>query len=343
MELPLTHIAKLVGGRVRGDVDKPIRGVAPFEVAAADQITFADGAKFIKRLKETGAGAVIVPNHVDSDDMTLIQVNNPKVAFIAVVKLFHPPSISYKGISEQAVIGEGFAAGVDAAVAPLVYIGKNVHIGDRTVIHPAAVIGDEVSIGSDVTIHPNVSILDRCRIGDRVTIHAGSVIGSDGYGFAPDGESYAKIPHLGIVQIDDDVEIGAANAIDRGSFGKTWIMKGVKTDNLVHIAHNVTVGENTLIVAQVGIAGSATIGRHVILAGQVGISGHLTIGDNSVVGPKTGVAKSVEPGEIVSGSLTSMPHRQWLRMQRIIPELPELNKRIAGLERELKRLTKAKE
>lgn len=340
MEFTLNRIAERVGGLVRGDGNITIRGVAPFEVAADDQVTFADGAKFIKRIKETRAGAVIVPKHVAVDGLSLLQVDNPKVAFIKVVELFHPATAPFRGISERAVIGEGFDAGAEAAVAPMVYIGRNVSIGNRTIVHPGVVIGDGVRIGSDTVVHSNVSILERCRIGDRVTIHAGTVIGSDGYGFAPDGEAYVKIPHLGIVQIDDDVEIGAVNAIDRGTFGKTWIKRGVKTDNLVQIAHNVTVGENTLIVAQVGIAGSASIGRHVILAGQAGISGHLTVGDNSIVGPMTGVGKPVAPGEIVSGGLPHLPHRQWLRMQRVIPELPELKKRLVVLEKEIQRLAK---
>jgi len=339
MELPLNRIAEHVGGRIRGDENKSIHGVAPFETAAADQITFADGAKFIKRLGETDAGAVIVPNHVEIDGPPLIQVNNPKVAFIRVIELFHPVSIPYEGISNRAVIGEGFISGENTVIAPMVCIGSNVCIGDRTVIHPGVVLGDKVTIGSDVVIHPNVSILARCRIADRVTIHAGTVVGSDGYGFAPEGETHVKIPHLGIVQIDDDVEIGAVNTIDRGSFGKTWIQKGVKTDNLVHIAHNVTVGENTLIVAQVGIAGSTTIGRHVILAAKAGIAGHLTIGDNSIVGPMTGIGQSVEPGQILSGGLPGIPHRQWLRMQRVIPDLPEIKKRLVALEKKIKRLT----
>lgn len=343
MELPLTRIAEHIDGHIQGDGNKIICDVAPFETAASDQITFADGAKFIKRLRETSAGAVIVPTHVESDGLTLIQVDNPKVAFIRVIELFHPMVLPFKGISKRAIIGQGLVIGDNTAIAPMVYIGNNVHIGDRTVIHPGVVLGDEVSIGSDVVLHSNVSILARCRIGNRVTIHAGTVVGSDGYGFAPDGETYVKIPHLGIVQIDNDVEIGAVNTIDRGSFGKTWIQKGVKTDNLVHIAHNVTVGENTLIVAQVGIAGSTSIGRHVILAGQAGIAGHLNIGDNSIVGPMTGIGKSVEPGQILSGGLTPLPHRRWLRMQRVIPELPELKKRLAVLEKEIKRMAEQDE
>lgn len=176
-------------------------------------------------------------------------------------------------------------------------------------------------------------------LGNRVIIHAGSVIGSDGFGFAPDGEMYVKIPHSGMVQIDDDVEIGAGNAIDRATFGRTWIRQGVKTDNLVHIAHNVTVGENTIIVAQVGIAGSTTVGRHVILAGQAGISGHLDIGDNAVVGPQAGIVKSIKPGETVSGT-PGMPHKLWLRAQSIVAGLPGMRKKIAELEKRLAVLEK---
>lgn len=334
MEITLKRLAEHVGGRVAGSGEQIIRGAAVFESAVSDQITFADGPKFIKRLKETGAGAVIVPREVEAQGVNLLQVVNPKAAFARVVAFLHPASVPFAGISDRAVIGAGFSAGESAAVAPLVYIGDNVRIGRRVTLYPGVVLGNEVVIGDDVCVHPNVSILERCRIGSRVIIHAGTVIGSDGYGFAPEGEAYVKIPHLGIVQIEDDVEIGAVNTIDRGTFGKTWIKKGVKTDNLVHIAHNVTVGENTLIVAQVGIAGSTSIGRHVILAGGAGISGHLTIGDNAVIGPMAGIAKSVEPGQLQSGA-PGMPHRQWLRVHNVLPELPELKKKLAALEKQV--------
>jgi UDP-3-O-[3-hydroxymyristoyl] glucosamine N-acyltransferase len=193
-------------------------------------------------------------------------------------------------------------------------------------------------VGDDVVIYPNVTILERCIIGNRVIIHAGTVIGSDGFGFAPDGNCYHKIPHTGIVQIDDDVEIGANNTIDRATFGKTHIGRGVKTDNLVQIAHNVRVGENTVLVAQVGISGSVTIGKNAVLAGQAGVAGHLTIGDGATVGPQTGVVKPVPDGQIVSSGIPQMPHKIWLRVQRLIPKLPEFSKRLSGLEKRFKRL-----
>lgn len=174
-------------------------------------------------------------------------------------------------------------------------------------------------------------------MGNRVIINAGSVIGSDGYGFAPEGRAYRKIPHTGIVQIDDDVEIGALNAIDRATNGRTWIKRGVKTDNLVHVAHNVEVGEDTLLVAQVGIAGSSTVGNHVIIAGKAGISGHITVGDNTIVGPSAGVVKSIGEGEVVSGT-PAMPHKLWLRLMAIMPKLPELKRTVSKLEKRVNRL-----
>jgi UDP-3-O-[3-hydroxymyristoyl] glucosamine N-acyltransferase len=174
-----------------------------------------------------------------------------------------------------------------------------------------------------------------------VIIHAGTVIGSDGFGFAPDGKKYYKIPHIGRVQIDDDVEIGAGNTIDRATFGKTWIKSGVKTDNLVHIAHNVTVGENSILVAQVGISGSVTIGKNAILAGQAGVVGHLNIGDNVTIGAQAGVAQSVSGDEIVSGS-PAIPHRLWLRVQKILPRLPDLKKKLQEIEKRLDKIERSK-
>jgi UDP-3-O-[3-hydroxymyristoyl] glucosamine N-acyltransferase len=202
-------------------------------------------------------------------------------------------------------------------------------------------IGDDVVVGDQTLLYPHVTILDRCTVGNRVIIHSGTVIGSDGYGFVQDGGCHHKIPQIGTVQIDDDVELGANNTIDRASFGKTWVQTGVKTDNQVHIAHNVVVGAHTLLVAQVGVAGSTTIGHHAILAGQAGISGHITIGNGAVIGPKTGVAHSVPDQQIVSGGMAAMPHRTWLRLQPILPNLPELFKQVKALETRVQKLEKS--
>ena len=340
MKVPLSKIANLVQGHVIGDSDRMISDAAPFEQAGAYEITAAGNAKFLKKIADCNAAAILVPRDFSDEDHNLVQVDIPMVAFAKVMQYFHPPAKPRNAINPAAVIGNGFKCGQNVTIGAMAVIGDQVKVGDQVWLHSGVVVGNDVTIGSDVTIHPNVTILERCIIGDRVTIHSGSVIGSDGFGYAPDGQSYHKIPHTGIVQIDDDVEIGANNTIDRATFGKTIIGRGVKTDNLVHVAHNVIVGENTVLVAQVGISGSVTIGKNAILAGQAGIAGHLTIGDGAVVGPQTGVGKSVPDGQIVSSGIPEMPHRLWLRVQRFIPKLPEFSKRLAGLEKRLKSLEK---
>ncbi|MBC2695133.1 MAG: UDP-3-O-(3-hydroxymyristoyl)glucosamine N-acyltransferase [Desulfobacteraceae bacterium] len=342
MKISLAKIAEAVGGSFRGNSEKIITGVASFNEASADHITFADNKKLLKRIDDTNAGAVIVQSGFEKSSKNILIVDNARVSFAKTMALFHTPSRpdysnSIDGICSNAYIGNNFVCEEDVSIAPFVVIGNNVVLGKNVILHPNIVVGDDVVIGDDVLIYPNVTVLERCRIGNRVIIHAGSVIGSDGYGFAPDGDKYYKIPQTGIVQIDDDVEIGACNTIDRATLGKTWIRQGVKTDNLVHIAHNVTVGENTLLVAQVGIAGSSTIGKHATIAGQAAISGHITVGNNVTVGPTAGVAKSVPDNQIVSGA-PAMPHRLWLRVQRIIPMLPELSKKLSEIEKRLNKM-----
>lgn len=334
MKIPLSKIAEIVEGKIMGNPEKHICGAAPFDDAAEDDITFAGSPKFLKRIDETSAGAVIVPRNFHRPSKNLVLVDNPQLAFAMVLTFFHTPSRPKTGICSNVYTGKNFTCGKDVSIASFVVIQDSVVLGDRVTLHPNVVIGDDVVIGNDVVIYSNATVLDRCTIGSRVIIHAGSVIGSDGFGFANDGKRYYKIPHTGAVQIDDDVEIGAGNTIDRATFGKTWIKSGVKTDNLVHIAHNVTVGENTVLAAQVGIAGSATIGKHVVIAGQAAVAPHITIGDDVTIGPQSGIARSIPDGKVVSGT-PEMPHRLWLRVQGIIPRLPELKKRLSEIEKRL--------
>ena len=340
MKVPLSKIARLVKGHVSGDSDRLISAAAPFEQAGADEITVAGSAKYLNKMADCNAAAILVPHDTRDKDHNLVQVDNPMAAFAKVMQYFHPSLQPRAGIHPGAVIGKDFKCGQNVTIDPMVAIGDQVTIGDQVWLQPGVVIGNHVIIGNDVTIHPNATILERCTIGDRVIIYSGTVIGSDGFGYAPDGKCYHKIPHTGIVQIDDDVEIGANNTIDRATFGKTHIGRGVKTDNLVHIAHNVIVGENTVLIAQVGVSGSVTIGKNAILAGQAGVAGHLTIGNGATVGPQTGVGKSVPDGQIVSSGIPEMPHRLWLRVQRFFPKLPEFSKRLSGLEKRLKILEK---
>jgi UDP-3-O-[3-hydroxymyristoyl] glucosamine N-acyltransferase len=338
MKISLSQIAALVQGEIVGNSEAEINGAAPFEQAGERDITVAGSAKFLKMIERCRAAAIIVPPNINVAGHSLVQVQNPMVAFARVLQFFHPAVKPSEGIHSRAEIGRDFKHGPGVSIGPMVVVGNRVAAGRQVWLHPGVVIGDDVSIGDDVVIYPNVTVRDGTIIGSRVIIHSGTVIGSDGFGFAPDGNIYHKLPHTGIVQIDDDVEIGANNTIDRGTFGRTHIGRGVKTDNLVHIAHNVTIGENTVLVAQVGISGSVTIGSNAVLAGQAGIAGHLHIGDRATVGPQTGVGKPVPAGEIVSGGIPEMPHRLWLRVVRTFPKLPEINKRLSGLEKIVKHL-----
>ncbi len=340
MELPIHKIAELVRGEVVGDGDFIIRGIAPFDHAGPDDITFAATVSYKKRLDETGAVAVIVSSEVRESNKILVRVENPYLALARVSTLFHPVCRPVVGISPDAHVGKNFKCGIDVSAYPGVFIGDDVNLGDRVTLHPGVVIDNRVVVGDDVVVYPNVCILERCEIGSRVFIQAGSVIGSDGFGFASDGDCYHKIPQRGIVRIDDDVEIGACNTIDRATFGSTWIKRGVKTDNLVHIAHNVVVGEDTVLVAQVGISGSVTIGNHSILAGQAGVAQHVTIGNRVTVGGQSGVGKSVPDGQIVSGT-PGMPHRLWLKVSNVIRKLPEMKKGIRELEKRIERLERS--
>jgi UDP-3-O-[3-hydroxymyristoyl] glucosamine N-acyltransferase len=337
LKISIAKIAEMVNGRVSGDADREIQGVAPFEEATETDISFAADAKHLKHITGTKAGALIVPLSYEKSFRNLIFVENPKAAFAKVMMLFHPPPEPHAYTSDTARIGEDFSCGRDVLISAFVSIGDQVVIGDRVSIHPGSVIGNRVIIGHDTVIEPNVTVMAHCRIGSRVIIHAGTVIGSDGFGFAMEDNTHQKIPQIGNVVIGDDVELGANNTIDRATFGSTIIGNGVKTDNLVHIAHNVQVGENTLLIAQVGIAGSTKIGNNVILAGQVAIGPHVTIGDNVIVGPQSGIAKSIPDNEIQTGT-PGMPHKLFLRVQRMIQKLPELNKKVLQLEKRLKKV-----
>jgi UDP-3-O-[3-hydroxymyristoyl] glucosamine N-acyltransferase len=336
-EQTLQELANLIGGEVIGNAGLTISGIASIEKAREGEITFIAQSKYLPRARETKASAIIAAQTIEAIDKPLILTDNPYLAYAKIATLFHRHPQPKRGIAENTIVGEETRIGKDVSIYPFVFIGKNVTIADGVIIYPHTFIGDGTCIDQETIIYSNVSLRERCRNGTRVIIHSGTVIGSDGFGFAPDGNRYYKIPQVGTVQIDDDVEIGANNTIDRGALGTTWLKRGVKTDNLVHIAHNVVVGEDTLLVAQVGISGSTTIGNHVTLAGQVGVVGHLEIGDNTIVGAKTGVSGSVPADAVVSG-YPHMPHRQWLKSSRCYPLLPEMRKTLKHLEERMKRV-----
>lgn len=334
-EKTLKELASLIGGEVVGGTSLKISGISSLDEAREGEITFLAHSKYLLKAKETKASAIIVSNNIEGIDKPLIITDDPYLAYAKIVTLFHQHPHPVLGIDKSAMVEEGTQIGKEVSIYPLVFIGKDVIISDQVVIYPHTFIGDGTVIGEGTLIYSHVSIREHCRIGKRVIIHAGTVIGSDGFGFAPDGNRYYKITQVGIVQIDDDVEIGANNTIDRGALGKTWIKRGVKTDNLVHIAHNVVIGEDTLLVAQVGVSGSTKIGNHATLAGQVGVVGHIEIGDNTIVGSKTGVSGSIPANTIVSG-YPHMPHKQWLKSSRCYPLLPQMRKVLNKLEKKVK-------
>jgi UDP-3-O-[3-hydroxymyristoyl] glucosamine N-acyltransferase len=333
MMTSLGQIADWLNADLMGDPQCMITGAGSLDQAAEGQITFAEKGAALKHVGETKASAVIVPRGFSHPPVNLIGVDFPRLAFAMVLERLYPRPQPVARIHPLAVIGEHCILGEDVCLAAGVVLGNHVVLGDRVSLHPHVVVGDHAVIGDDTLVYPNVSIMQGCLIGRRVILHAGSVIGSDGFGFVFDRDHHRKMPQIGIVQIDDDVEIGANTTIDRGTLGKTWIKTGVKTDNLVHIAHNVTIGEHSVIIAQVGFAGSTTTGRFGVFAGQAGIGGHLTLGDQVTIGPQCAVAQSVPDKQIVSSTTLAMPHRTWLRLQKVLPGLPELFKKVQRLEK----------
>jgi UDP-3-O-[3-hydroxymyristoyl] glucosamine N-acyltransferase len=337
--LSLKEIAGIVGGRVVGDERVKIRGINSLDLAEPGEISFLTHSRFKESLAVTSASAVILQQQTPLFSGPQVIVANPGVSYARLAAVFAPDSPLFPGVSDRSFCHESCSLGQNVSVYPNVYIEEGAVIGEETVLFPGVYIGGGVRIGSRTIVYPNVAILRDCRIGNDVIIHAGTVIGSDGFGFVRDGTQSIKIPQLGIVQIDDRVEIGANNCIDRAAFGKTWIKSGVKTDNLVQIAHNVTIGEDTVIVAQTGISGSVKIGRQVILGGQVGIADHLEVGDRVMIASQSGVARSIPPGQVVSGTPT-MPHRLWLKASGLLTRLPEFNTRLRSLEKRMKKLEK---
>ena len=332
MDFTLGEIATLVNGQLLGEPSVRVRGLNSLEQASAEDISFFFDPRYKHLVKATQAKALLVREKSVHFKGPQIVVKDPELAYAKLAHLFAPAVPRYPGISERSFIHDSATIGKGVSIYPFVYVGEGADIGEEVVLFSGVYIGKGVKVGPKTIIYPNVTILDNCLIGAQVIIHAGTVIGSDGFGFVQDEGVSIKIPQMGCVQIDDQVEIGANCCVDRATFGRTWIQKGVKIDNLVQIAHNVIVGENTIIVAQAGISGSVTIGNQVIIGGQVGISDHLSIGDGAMIGSQSGVAKSIPPGEIVSGTPT-IPHRRWLKSMSMVGKLPELYERIRQLEK----------
>lgn len=336
MNKTVNEIAKLINGKVDGDGTKIIRGACGIKEAKEGDITFLANLKYQPLMRTTGASAIIVPPDIDvSKDKVAIRHENPSFAFAKLMESLGPEKISFRsGIHKTALIGKNVKLGENITIQAYVIVEDEVVIGDRTVICAGSYIGANTSIGTDTLIYPHVVVRERITLGSRCIVHSGAVIGSDGFGYATVEGVHQKIPQIGTVIVEDDVEIGANVTIDRARFDKTWIKKGTKIDNLVQIAHNVVIGENSIIVAQTGISGSTIVGKNVILAGQSGVAGHLEIGDNSIVGGQAGVTKDVSPGTMVSG-YPAAPHAKAKKLQALINRLPKLYEKVMQLEKKL--------
>jgi UDP-3-O-[3-hydroxymyristoyl] glucosamine N-acyltransferase len=336
--LKLRELAERLECRLDGDGAIDVSRVTGIEDAGPSDITFFANNKYAAALRSTQAAAVILGEQADAAPCAMLRTTNPYLAFAKAVEIFAQPWRPYPGIHPLASVAEGAEIAPDASVAAFVVIGEGARIGARTILQPHVTIGRAARVGDDCLIHAAVSIRERVVVGDRVVIQDGAVIGSDGYGFARDTDgSHYKIPQLGGVVIEDDVEIGANSTIDRPAVGETRIGAGSKIDNLVQIAHGVSVGKRALLAAQVGIAGSTTIEDAVTLAGQVGVAGHLTIGKGTIATAQTGIPSSVEPGAFISG-YPAIENREWLKASAIFRKLPELRRTVAELERRLAKL-----
>ncbi|HWX24937.1 MAG TPA: UDP-3-O-(3-hydroxymyristoyl)glucosamine N-acyltransferase, partial [Vicinamibacteria bacterium] len=322
---------------LRGSGEVDVRRVSGIEDAGPGDLTFLANPKYFVKLVSTRASAIIVSPEVESPLPCLLSPN-PYLAYARAAALLHPPEVPKPGVHPTALVDPSAVLGEAVYVGPLAVIGRGVTIGPRSVVHAHVVLYPEVTIGAECTLHSGVTVRERCQLGNRVIVQNGAVVGGDGFGFAKDEQGrYQKIPQVGIVVVEDDVEIGALTAIDRAALRETRIGKGSKIDNLVQIGHSVLIGEDTVLAGQVGIAGSTRIGSRVTLAGQVGVAGHLTLGDGVVATAQTGIPRSLEAGAFVSG-YPAIENRTWLKASAAFSRLPELQRRIRDLERKVEDL-----
>ena len=345
LEFSAQQIAMMIQGQVEGDASVTVHNFGKIEEATAGQITFLANPKYEAFLYTTAASIVIIGAQQQLKEKikaTLIRVPDAYAAFATLLTKYQElKAQQLEGIQTPSFIAPSAKIGTNHFIAAFAYINEGATLGDHVKIFPNVVIGENVKIGNHVTIHPGVVVYADCVIGNHVTIHSGSIIGSDGFGFAPkeDG-SYQKVPQLGNVVIEDDVEIGANTTIDRATIGSTFIRKGVKLDNQIQIAHNVEIGSNSVIAAQTGVSGSTKIGKNVMAGGQVGISGHLAIADGIKIAGKTGVTKSFLTANMTLTGYPAAEQKQSLRSQVYVKNLPELEKRVQELEILVQQLSK---
>lgn len=328
------QIAELIGGVVIGDAAIPLSGFAPAGSAKRGDLTFAENEVYFERAEQSAAAAILVDGDFRSASKALIQVPNARIGFAKAMAVFFPDQKFAAGVHASAVVEASASIDPSAHIGPLCYVGSNAKIGAGVVLQGQDYVGDECEVGDDCCLHPGVTLYRRTQLGRRVRIHAGTIVGSDGFGYVFDSGMHRKVPQVGNVILHDDVEVGSNVTIDRGALGPTVIGKGTKIDNLVQIAHNVTIGEHTLVVAQAGIAGSTRLGNYVTIAGQVGLAGHLKIGNRVTVTAQSGVMHDIPDGQKWFGS-PAMADRKMKRQVLAMQQLPELLRRVAELEKRL--------
>lgn len=337
MEFTAKQIAEFIHGRIEGEENAVVSSFAKIEEGKEGALSFPSNPKFLPYVYGTKSNVVIIIELEQPTSATLIRVPNAYKSVIELLKLYTSFIPKETGISDLAFISPSATLGENVYIGPFAVISDNVKIGEGTSVYPGSFIGGNVTIGSNSIIYSNVSVYKGCKIGNNVIVHSGSVIGSDGFGFLPEDDGYEKVPHIGFVIIEDNVEIGANTCIDRGTIENTIIRKGVKLDNLVHIAHNAEIGSNTVMSAQVGITGSTKIGEWCMFGGQVGVAGHITIGNRVLLGAQSGVPASLKDNQQLIGT-PPMEKMTYFKSYSIIKQLPEMYKEMAEMKKRIAEL-----
>ena len=342
MEFTAKQISEFVQGHVEGNENATVHTFAKIEEGVEGAISFLSNPQYTHYIYDTKSSIVLIDENVELEHpvkTTLIRVKNAYECVAKLLQLYESMKPKKTGIDSLAFVSPSAKVGMDCYIGAFAYVGDNAVVGDGCQIYPHATICDNVKMGDNCLVYPNVTVYHDCKIGNRVTLHAGSVVGADGFGFAPAAEGYDKIPQIGIVTIEDDVEIGANTCIDRSTMGSTYVRKGVKLDNLVQIAHNTDIGENTVMSAQVGVAGSTKVGQWCMFGGQVGIAGHITIGNKVFLGAQSGVPGSLKDNQALIGT-PPMEQLPYFKSQAIFRRLPDMYKELNELKKEVEELKK---
>lgn len=341
MEFSAKQIADYLGGVVEGNPDITVKTFAKIEEGEPGAISFLANPHYAHYLYDTASSLVLVNKDFKPErevKATLVRVDNAYESIARLLTLYQSMTQKRIGVHPLACVAATAEVGADTYVGPFAYVGENAKVGSGCQIYSGAVIEERATVGNDCIIYPQVSIYHDCKIGNRVILHSGCVVGADGFGFAPSAEGYEKIPQIGIVTIEDDVEIGANTCVDRSTMGSTYVRRGVKLDNLVQVAHNCEVGENTIMSAQVGVAGSTKIGKWCMFGGQVGIVGHAVIGDRVLTGAQAGIAGSIPKGNVTIQGSPAIDMKNFMRSSVVFKQLPEMRRELDALRRELEAL-----